>query len=62
MTKWHAQFVQMTKHINMVGGPFLVGGPGHPLNPALVRDVVLTKKVWEHTQKSSHFKTASNSI
>jgi len=23
------------------------------------RDVVLTKRVWEHTQKSSHFKTAS---
>jgi len=23
------------------------------------RDVVVTKKVWEHTQKTSHFKTAS---
>jgi len=26
------------------------------------RDVALTKKVWERTQKTSHFKTASNSF
>ena len=26
------------------------------------RDVVLTKKLWEHTQKTSHFETASNSF
>jgi len=26
------------------------------------RDVVPTKKVWERTQKTSHFKTASNSF
>ena len=32
------------------------------VSPALVRDVVLTKKLWEHIQKSSHFETASNSF
>jgi len=40
MNKWHAQVVHMAKHMNMVGGPFLVGGLGPgplgpPLNPAL---------------------------
>jgi len=30
-------------------------------NP-VCRDVVLTKQAWERTQKSSHFKTASNSF
>jgi len=40
MTKWHAHVVHMAKHMNMVGGPFLVGGPGPgllrpPVNPAL---------------------------
>jgi len=28
----------------------------------LVRNVVLTKKVWERTPKNNHFKTASNSF
>jgi len=35
MTKWHAHVVHMTKHINMGGGPFVVGGPGpEPLGPS----------------------------
>jgi len=29
---------------------------------AFVRDVVLTRNVWERTQKSSNFETASNSF
>jgi len=28
MTKWHAYVAHMAKHMNMVGGPSLVGGPG----------------------------------
>jgi len=28
----------------------------------IIRDVVLTKKVWERSQRSSHFKTVSNSF
>jgi len=40
MTKWHAHVVLKAKHITMVGGPFLVGGPGPgplaPLNLALL--------------------------
>jgi len=34
MTKWHAHVVPMAKHMDMVGGPFLVGAlyPG-PLGP-----------------------------
>jgi len=28
----------------------------------VLRDVVLTKKVWERIQKTSHFETASNSF
>jgi len=30
MTKWHAHVVHMAKHMNMVGGLFLVRGPGPP--------------------------------
>jgi len=34
MTKWHAHVVHMVKHMNMVGGPCLVGCPGSgPLGP-----------------------------
>jgi len=29
---------------------------------AIRRDVVLTKEVWERTQKTRHFKPASNSF
>jgi len=29
---------------------------------AVIKDAVLTKKVWERTQKTGHFKTASNSF
>ena len=39
MTKWHAYVVYMTKHMNMVGAPFVVvAGPpplGSPLKQAL---------------------------
>jgi len=39
MTKWHAHIVYTAKHMTMVGGPSLVGGPGpgplSPLNQAL---------------------------
>jgi len=28
MIKWHAYVVHMAKHINMVGAPCLVRGPG----------------------------------
>jgi len=31
-------------------------------NSHLHRDVELTKQVWERSQKTSHFKTASNSF
>jgi len=37
MTKWHANVVHTAKHMDLVGSPSLVEGPGTPLNPALVQ-------------------------
>jgi len=44
MTKWHAHVLHMAKHTNMVGGTFLVVGPGpghlgpHPKSGAVLHE------------------------
>jgi len=38
ITKWHPYIAHMAKHMNMVEGPCLVGGPGPgPLEPPQIR-------------------------
>jgi len=56
MTKWHAYIVHMAKHTNMVGGPFVVGGPGPghlapTLNPAMRAPLL----VFDKTLVQPHF-------
>jgi len=45
----------LTQHATHAISSLVVG-----LQCVTIRDVVLTKKVWERTQKHGHFKTASN--
>jgi len=53
MTKWHAHVVDMAKHMNMVGDPFLVGNPGPgPLGPLLK-----SGDGWMHKNLLSIFKS-----